>query len=184
MLALISELEEFPDDPLADESRQLVDLGLLMCESSDNEGITSTEGNHSDARLLPSGAVEAWNLIKRARDEVWEKLGLDANVFYCPESADDIDLEAARSRSTLVQPEACPEPNATPGFSLVQPEACPVSNATSGFSLVQPLTYSVPDNTSDFLNTNMAWSTLPVSGEAFRPEDSMVDFNTMGFEHF
>lgn len=179
ILALITELEECPDDPLADASRQLVDLGLLMCESSNRRGITSAEDNHSNTRLLSSSGVEAWNLIKRARDEVWEKLGLDADVFYCPESADDVHLEADRAaRGTATTTAAA--------AATFQPNACPVPDDAAAFPLVQPVTYPVPvpDTSSGYLDAGMAWNTLPASGEAaFRPENVMFDFTTMGFEH-
>lgn len=79
-------------------------------------GITSAEGDHFDTRFLSSGGAEAWNFIKRAHDEVWEKLGFDANTFYCPESADEIDLEADQSQSDLVQPDLYPVPSAPAGF--------------------------------------------------------------------
>jgi hypothetical protein len=169
ILALINELEESPDDPLADESRQLVDLGLSMCESSHDGGITSAEGDHFDARLLSSGGTEAWNLIKRARDEVWEKLGFDANIFYCPESAGEIDIKADEPRSTFVQPGAYPVPDLTSGSSntFVQPEVYPVPNAISGS-----------------WDTSMTWPTLPITREASRPDDSMMDFTAMGFGQF
>lgn len=93
-LALITELEEFPDDPLAGETRKLVDLAILMCEGSRNGGITSNEGEYIDSRLLDDGGFEAWKYIRKARDEVWEKCGLDSNALYCPESAEAIHLES------------------------------------------------------------------------------------------
>lgn len=93
ILALITELEESPDDPVSDETRKLVDLGLSMCENSENGGITSNEGGRIDSRPLTDGGVEAWKLIRRARDEVWEKSGLDSNSLYCPESAEEISFE-------------------------------------------------------------------------------------------
>lgn len=96
ILVLVTELEDFPHDPLSAETRKLVDLGLSMCESSGDGGITSTEGGHVDSRPLTNGGFEAWKIIRRARDEVWEKSGLDSNSLYCPESAADIDFDAAQ----------------------------------------------------------------------------------------
>lgn len=95
ILALITELEDFPNDPLASETRKLVDLGLSMCESSRNGGIASREGAFVDSRLLSDGGFEAWDFIRKARDEVWEKSGLDSNALYCPETAEEINFERA-----------------------------------------------------------------------------------------
>lgn len=92
ILALITDLEDNPEDPLAGETRKLVDLGLLMCENSRNGGIVSSEGDYLDSRPPGDGGEEAWEFIRRARDEVWEKAGLDSTVLRCPERADEINF--------------------------------------------------------------------------------------------
>lgn len=113
MLALISELEDSPEDSLANENRQLVDLGLSMCEISNGDGIASFEGDCVDTRLLSSGGIEAWKLIRKTRDEVWEKSGLDSNILYCPESAEDIEFDAGQVENTFPHLNAYPASNAT-----------------------------------------------------------------------
>lgn len=73
-----------------------------MCEASNNGGITSIEDDRIDARPLADNGVEAWRLIRRARDEVWEKSGLDSNLLYCPESAVEIGSEVDSARDSLL----------------------------------------------------------------------------------
>lgn len=100
ILALVTELEEHPGDPLAGETRKLVDLALAMCESSGDGGISSHEDGHIDLRPLTDSGIEAWKIIRKARDEVWEKSGLDSNSLYCPESAEDINFGSVAFRNS------------------------------------------------------------------------------------
>lgn len=77
-----------------------MDLGLLMCDASSQGGITSHEGNDADVRPLTPGGSEAWLLIRKARNEVWEKAGHDADTLYCPQRAEDIDIHGASDLSS------------------------------------------------------------------------------------
>lgn len=92
-MALIRDLEQFPSGALARETRKLVDLALTMTgRAADNSGITSNEDGDPDVRPLQDGGYEAWKFVRRARDNCWEKAGLDPAVFNCPEDANDISF--------------------------------------------------------------------------------------------
>lgn len=91
-MALIDDLDQFPEGPFVRQTRSLIDLALSMSgEYSDNSGITSTdEDGGPNARPLLDGGHELWKFIRRARDKCWEKAGLDPAVLNCPEDANDI----------------------------------------------------------------------------------------------
>ncbi|KAF2720604.1 hypothetical protein K431DRAFT_304250 [Polychaeton citri CBS 116435] len=91
-MALITDLEDHPNDSLANETRKLVDLALCMCQES--SGMISTDEGDADGRPLHNGGSEAWAFIRRARDHVWEAAGLDSTMLICPQSADDINLDS------------------------------------------------------------------------------------------
>ncbi|KAI7316369.1 hypothetical protein KC315_g10795 [Hortaea werneckii] len=105
ILALITELEEHPEGTWARETRRLVDLGLRMCADGEGkggevcEGIVSMEGEEVDSRTVGTegggglaGGDGVWRFIRRARDDVWEKAGLDSRILHCPASADDLSF--------------------------------------------------------------------------------------------
>ena len=103
ILALITELEEHPEGTWARETRRLVDLGLRMCADGEGkggevcEGIVSMEGEEVDSRSAGTeggvtGGEGVWRFIRRARDDVWEKAGLDSRILNCPSSVDDLSF--------------------------------------------------------------------------------------------
>ncbi|KAI7361790.1 hypothetical protein KC354_g7817 [Hortaea werneckii] len=105
ILALITELEEHPEGTWARETRRLVDLGLRMCADGEGkggevcEGIVSMEGEEVDSRTVGTegggrlaGGDGVWRFIRRARDDVWEKAGLDSRILHCPASANDLSF--------------------------------------------------------------------------------------------
>lgn len=101
ILALIADLEQFPNDPLANETRKLVDLGLLMSESSHKNGISSSDEGLVDYRPPGDEGFEAWDFIRRARDHVWEKAGFDPAVLRCPESAGEINFDSPSEADSI-----------------------------------------------------------------------------------
>lgn len=104
-MALIQHLEDCPEDSLARETRQLVDLAVLMSKAH-NEGITSsdTAGEH-DRRPLDEGGAHAWAFIRQARDKVWTKTGLDPQVLSCPSDVRYINFggDFEESPSTMME---------------------------------------------------------------------------------
>jgi hypothetical protein len=90
IMALIQELEDHPFDPLAVESRRLIDLAIDMCGPQTNGGIVATEDGDPILRPLHEGGSEAWTFIRRARERAWEKAGLDPSLLHCPKSAKEI----------------------------------------------------------------------------------------------
>lgn len=92
-MALISDLEDHPDDPEATETRKLVDLAIYKCIGSDDCGIVSHEDGNPDPRPLHPGGTQAWRFLRRARDRAWEMAGLDPSILTCPESVHDIRLK-------------------------------------------------------------------------------------------
>lgn len=99
MLALIAHLGDFPNDPMADHTRQLVDLGLLMCEGHEDQGIVAKEGDRPDSRHTGDSGAEVWRFVRTARDDVWQKAGLDPRVLRCPMSVGDIGLDMSCGRT-------------------------------------------------------------------------------------
>lgn len=96
ILALIQHLEDYPDDPLAGETRRLIDLAILMATSQRVEGIVARdEAGTSYPRPLHEGGAETWGFIRTARDHVWTKLGLDPGVFRCPDDVRQIRFAGA-----------------------------------------------------------------------------------------
>lgn len=67
-MALISDLEDHPDDPEATETRKLVDLAIYKCIGSDDCGIVSHEDGNPDPRPLHPRGTQAWRFLRRARD--------------------------------------------------------------------------------------------------------------------
>lgn len=61
------------------------------------QGIVSMDGEEVDSRTVGTkggeglaGGDGVWRFIRRARDDVWEKAGLDSRILHCPASADDL----------------------------------------------------------------------------------------------
>ncbi|GIZ48278.1 hypothetical protein CKM354_001134600 [Cercospora kikuchii] len=93
IMALITDLEDHPNDPEAVETRKLVDLAIYKCIGSDDCGIVSHEDGNPDPRPLHPGGTQAWRFLRRARDRAWEMAGLDPSILTCPESVHDIRLK-------------------------------------------------------------------------------------------
>lgn len=100
IMALITHLEEFPTDPLAPETRRLVDLAFKMCRDDAYGGIAATDdrsdifgsGNTSGRTWSLPERRGPWNLVRSARDRVWEKAGLDSGILVCPARVDQISF--------------------------------------------------------------------------------------------
>lgn len=92
IMALLTDLEENPSDPLAAETRKLIDLALCICGESGDNGIVSMEDGHTTPRPLHDGGSRSWDFIRRERDRIWEKHGLDPSILTCPEKAEDISF--------------------------------------------------------------------------------------------
>lgn len=91
IMALINDLDENPTTAFAIETRQLVDLALSLCSNgADSSGIISSEDGEPDPRPLNDGGFAAWKFIRAARDDCWERAGLDPTVLYCPEHVSQI----------------------------------------------------------------------------------------------
>lgn len=90
-MAIIVDLEENPHNPVAAESRKLVDLAFYMCGGR-STGILSDEQGSINPRPLDEGGSEVWNYLRRARARAWQKANLDFSVLRCPASADDIRI--------------------------------------------------------------------------------------------
>lgn len=93
IMTLITDLEDSPVHPLAFSTRQLVDLALTMRRGNEEHGITACENDVPRARPLLNNGSELWRYIRCLRDQVWENAGLDANIWTCPPSAEDIHFE-------------------------------------------------------------------------------------------
>jgi hypothetical protein len=93
IMALLQDLEDNPSDRAAIETRRLIDLAIFMCGPQANEGILSSEDGSPDARPLHDGGSEAWVFIRRVRERVWEKAGLDPSILLCPPSAKELRFE-------------------------------------------------------------------------------------------
>lgn len=92
-MALITHLDEFPDDPAAQETRKLVDLAFYMCRDDMYGGIVADDGGDITNRSLSDDRRGPWRLVRSARDRVWEKAGLDSNILVCPTKIDDIRFD-------------------------------------------------------------------------------------------
>lgn len=103
-MALITELDDYPNSELADETRKLVDLALYNCEVSQNSGIASNEHGFPVIRPLGDGGSEIWRFVRKTRDKVWEKAGLDPSVLRCPEDPNEIRFDGSSSTSNSYTP--------------------------------------------------------------------------------
>lgn len=94
--ALIQHLEDSPDDPLAGETRRLVDLAIYMCAPSQpDEGIVARdEGDIYEPRPLHGGGADTWRFIRNARKKVWSNMGNDPSVLRCPNRVQGIKFGA------------------------------------------------------------------------------------------
>lgn len=133
-----------------------------MCESSRNGGIASREGAFVDSRLLSDGGFEAWDFIRKARDEVWEKSGLDSNALYCPETAEEINFERATHPP---QPSHSAQPPHSSNESYQHGE-----HLNDSSSPHQQMASTFPD-----FETDLNWSALWTAADSFWPDETMPD---------
>lgn len=92
-MALITHLDEYPNDLSAQETRKLVDLALNMCRDDLYGGIVAEDDGEITSRSLTDERRGPWRLVRSARDRVWEKAGFDSNILMCPSRIDDIQFD-------------------------------------------------------------------------------------------